>query len=612
MHKGMALSNEPATLNEDLLKPIPGPNPSGEDLRYHTDDPIYDQIREALREEDVRSIASNRERKVANYDSVGELATEAIAKKSKDLEIAAWLTEAWVKLRGFSGLIDGLELLYGLVSNFWDTVYPAIEEDGDVERRAGRLEWLSVGLDLPLRSVPLVQAGYDWLKYTESRQVGFESEAKSQTERQSRQEKIDQGKLAPEIFDKAFAETPKLFYKERQKELDACLGALDRLDMLCREKFGASYPSFAQLQKALAEVRHDVRLLLEKKLELEPDPVEETPLAEAVEETAAESSAPAVRTAGAVVISLEGSSEAPDRRQAISSIAAAARFLRQREPFSPAPYLLLRGLRWGELRAAVAVSNAALLEAPPTELRQHIKRLALAQKWDELQEAAEGAMALPCSRAWLDLQRFVVQACEARGPEYQPIASAIQSELKALLHDIPQLIDANLLDDTPAANPETKTWLAKLLEATPPAESCTGSIPGTDSNALGWPHRPADSFVLAGQALKAGKPERALEIMRRELAQHRSGRERFLRILQIADLCIAAGKASIAQPYLDDLWTAITNHKLEEWEDPQWMASVVSTLITSSDRIQNDGSLKQQLFERICRLDPVRAFTSSG
>ena len=157
--------------------------------------------------------------------------------------------------------------------------------------------------------------------------------------------------------------------------------------------------------------------------------------------------------------------EPADRRQAVAGVVAAAAFLRKREPLSPAPYLLLRGLRWGELRSASRLADSPLLEAPPTELRQQVKRLAIAKKWAELLEAGEQAMALPGSRAWLDLQRLSVAACTALGKEYQPIATAIQSELRALLNDLPELLDATLLDDTPAANPETKAWLQGLSAA---------------------------------------------------------------------------------------------------------------------------------------------------
>ncbi len=75
--------------------------------------------------------------------------------------------------------------------------------------------------------------------------------------------------------------------------------------------------------------------------------------------------------------------EPADIRQAVAGIAAGAAFLRKREPLSPAPYLILRGLRWGELRTASRLGDSTLLEAPPTELRQRVKRLALAKKWSD-------------------------------------------------------------------------------------------------------------------------------------------------------------------------------------------------------------------------------------
>src|SRR5208337_808275 len=100
---------------------------------------------------------------------------------------------------------------------------------------------------------------------------------------------------------------------------------------------------------------------------------------------------------------------------------------------------------------------------PPTELRQHIKKLAIEGKWEELVEAAENAMSLPCSRGWLDLQRFVVDALVGLGDKYAGIAIAIRSELKTLLRDLPQLLETNLLDDIPAANSETQAWLKELV-----------------------------------------------------------------------------------------------------------------------------------------------------
>ena len=179
--------------------------------------------------------------------------------------------------------------------------------------------------------------------------------------------------------------------------------------------------------------------LLQKKREFEPDPVEEAPApaAEAAGESTEGKTAAADGTAGSpmdLTFTMKGSAEPADRVAAIGSVAAAAQFLRKREPFSPAPYLMLRGLRWGELRAA---SDPAALEGPPTEIRRQIKALAMNNRWSDLLEVAENVMALPCGRAWLDLQRFVVEACAALGSDYNTIAIAIRSELRTLLRDLP-------------------------------------------------------------------------------------------------------------------------------------------------------------------------------
>src|SRR5580765_8695152 len=312
--------------------------------------------------------------------------------------------------------------------------------------------------------------------------------------------------------------------------------------------------------------------------------------------------------------------ELTDRRQAVALAIKAAAFLRKKEPHSPAPYLMLRGLRWGELRAATDLSDATLLEAPPTELRQQLKRLALAKRWEELLETAENAMALPCSRAWLDLQRLVCQACSALGSEYATIESAIHSELKCLLVDLPQLWDANLLDDTPAANSETRAWLRQLGEkpkasgsAPPPAEGAEPAADGTPAVPpvhSSWPARLPDIYELAQDALKAGKPEKAFEIMHQEISRQSSGRRKFERTLQMVQLCVAAGKDAIAQPLVDDLAAAIEAHKLDDWEDRDLIASALTTVMTVSKKVQGNASEKQKLFERICRLDPVRALGS--
>jgi len=48
---------------------------------------------------------------------------------------------------------------------------------------------------------------------------------------------------------------------------------------------------------------------------------------------------------------------------------------------------------------------------------------------------------------------------------------------------------------------------------------------------------------------------------------------------------------------------------LEEWEDREMVAGVLAFLLQFSKKIQADAKAKQAIFERICRLDPVQAFS---
>jgi type VI secretion system protein ImpA len=253
-----------------------------------------------------------------------------------------------------------------------------------------------------------------------------------------------------------------------------------------------------------------------------------------------------------------------------------------------------------------------LLEGPPTALRQYIKKLAIEGKWEELVGAAENAMSLPCSRGWLDLQRFVVDACVGLGSKYAGIVIAIRSELKTLLRDLPQLLETNLLDDTPAANSETQAWLKELVAepATPAPEATLSETPVVENHsAPGWHRKFVDSYDLARQALRAGQADKALELMKREVDRQLSGRGQFFRKLQLVELCIAAGKSQIAQPMLEDLASVIENNHLEGWEDREVVAKALVTILKHSQRVQADEAEKSRLFQKVVRLDPVQAIS---
>jgi type VI secretion system protein ImpA len=605
-------------LRDDLLNPIAGDNPSGASLRYA---PVYDKIKEARRQDDdAPQGAWQRERKTADFKQVIKLAGDALATQSKDLQLAAWLTEAALHLEGYAGLQQGLRLIRGLLENFWDTLYPEIE-DGDLELRAAPIEWVGTRLDVQVRKTPLTKGGYNFFQYKESRAVPTEEEAAADdTKRQAREAAIADGKITSEDFDRDSAATPTAKYQEWVEALDGSLEALEALQALCEEKFSDYAPSFSPLRTALEEVRHIANLILQKRLDQEGRPEPEPP-EDAAEQssgdgwstsddgwsTAAAAAAPAPARKKKVVAGIDPE----DAEDAAARLEAVARFLRQQDPSSPAPYLLLRGYRWGELRGYGESPDYSVLAAPPTEVRQNLKRLAAESNWGELLETAETAMAGPCGRAWLDLQRYVVRAADEWG--YSQISKAIIGELRALLTDLPDLPQWTLADDTPTANAETQAWIRETVLAGAAAGAAVSApAPSWDDEARAQapaPGEPAppDTFDLALDAARNGRAADAIQLLAEDIPRQHSGRSRFQRKLQLAQICMMTGHQALAHAILEELAASIDQHRLEEWEAADVVAHPLAMLYQCLEKLDGDPAVKQRLYARISRLDPVRA-----
>lgn len=58
-------------------------------------------------------------------------ASELLTTHAKDLQLASWLTEAWLRLDSFAGLAAGFALMAGLVEQYWEEgLLPAEDEEG--------------------------------------------------------------------------------------------------------------------------------------------------------------------------------------------------------------------------------------------------------------------------------------------------------------------------------------------------------------------------------------------------------------------------------------------------------------------------------------------------
>src|SRR5713226_5370396 len=263
-------------LPEGLLNPIPGENPGGQSLRY---DPAYDKIREARRAEEELQISEEASKrdvwartvKKADFVQVIKLSTEALSKRTKDLQIVAWLTEALLVQEGIAGLTQGLDLLRGLLENFWDTLYPEIEE-GDLQMRAAPIEWVGALLENQVHKVPLTKNKLNWFKFQESRRIGYEVDVNGNDAKMAeRQAAIEEKKCTAEEFDVAVRNTGESFFRQLTADLTAATASVQTLETLCDEKFGREAPNFANLKKALEDLQDAVREFWKPAEEKEPE-----------------------------------------------------------------------------------------------------------------------------------------------------------------------------------------------------------------------------------------------------------------------------------------------------------------------------------------------------
>lgn len=602
-------------LRDDLLNPIPGDNPTGVSLRYER---IYDQIKEARTEDDdsIPAGAWERVAKKADHPLVIKLAGEALANKSKDLQLAAWLAEAHVRREGIQLVPPCLKLFQDLQEQFWETLYPEIE-DGDAGMRAVPIEWAANRIAAILRESPLTRDGLNFYQYRESRAIGYEADAaSSDARREARERAIADGKPTAEDFDKALASTPKAYYVALDEAMVQSSEGVDALQAFCEGKYGDDAPGFGKLRTALEEVGHVVSALLAEKRKAEPDAVAVSQTAETAEpeaEAAAPAEISAAQPAGAPAARKTLSAEPADDDDAIRRVQSCAHYLQKNRPANPAAYLLQASLRLGEMREQGSWASYDFLVSPSTETRQNLKRLAAESNWEELLKTAIAAVGEPCGRAWLDVHRYVWKASSEAG--YSAVASAVISTLQGVLKDVPEIPSWTLNDDTPAANPETQRWLQETVLPPPPPVVATDSEPALVSAAPAQKEASPESgapdvLEIARDFIRRGQLPQAIQLLMRDAAQQPSGRARFQRRLQIAQLCMNAGQGKIAHPVLEELVKEIEERRLEEWEDGEMLSPALALLLQCLGGGDNNG-VRDALFARLCRIDPIAAMNFS-
>ena len=177
----------------------------------------------------------------------------------------------------------------------------------------------------------------------------------------------------------------------------------------------------------------------------------------------------------------------------------------------------------------------------------------------------------------------------------------------------PGLPDAELGDGTPAANAETRAWLKdEILPEPPPAPSASFTVDEprfeveSATTVSDAPDVAPDAWDEALELAREGRTSEGVQRLRRAVNAAATGRERFLRKLQLAELCLMAQHHRVALPLAEDLARQVDEFHLEEWEDEQLCARVWAALYRCLRHAVGEAGASerlQQVFTRLCRLD---------
>ena len=332
---------------ESLLVPISDENPAGENLQYSG---LHDEIREARRaDDDLEQGDWKRDLKTADWWQVFSLSTDALTEKTKDLQVCAWLAESLVKLHGLAGLRDGLKIMRGLHEQFWDTIYPEIDE-GDLDARANALAFMDRQTAIAIKDVQVTSASsganFSYAQYEDSKQFEIPEDLSALSSEQI--ERIDElkaqiaeeHKLTTDDWGKAKRATRRAFFEELYALLDECWVEYQSLDQVMDEKFGRQTPGLGDLRKTLDAIRSLVGNIVKEKRISEPYP-DELQQDSGVE---AEGDGSGAYT---IVPGTNGSIKA--RQDAFRRLSEVADYFRVTEPHSPVTYLVERAIKWGQM-----------------------------------------------------------------------------------------------------------------------------------------------------------------------------------------------------------------------------------------------------------------------
>lgn len=276
-----------------------------------------------------------------------------------------------------------------------------------------------------------------------------------------------------------------------------------------------------------------------------------------------------------------------------------ANHLRTEAIDNPAPYWMLRGLRFGchdllrPERIAQAEGNNGKTELPAPQGHARKKkeltdRLAAGQAADVVHECEELFAQSPL---WLDLQRIVAEGLSVLRADRA--LSAVQSQVEQLIKLCPSLPALRFADrdGTALADSETQAWLKQV---------CSGN------RAAPTPNHATKDLTETTEARLPSELLPAVRLLQQRIVQSVTGSQRFALRLQLAELLLVSDRSDIAMPVVEQLLQDVELHHLTDWQ-PELAQKSLRLAVRVARAAEQEPSARRTLWNRICKVAPADA-----
>jgi type VI secretion system protein VasJ len=516
---------------------------------------------DAANDEEYFKLSMEFPKTVPDYKNWIELSDIILKEKSKDIKVASWLCFAFYRTEQLKGFKNGLELVYHLLKKFGSDMFPA-----NPVHKSKAIQFLNT----------------------------------------SRVTKL----LERDEINKSNAETVKSIGELLKLITDECAKLLPGNEPVLQGLEGIIAAHIENADKAL-----------------KPSPVPEkkpTPPPQQ-QPVFKEPSAPVRQESTAPVAASRPASEDEAVIQLRHTLTYFYEVIQNNETVERVPesffaFGIARQLQWSSLVLPTAEEKVTNIEPPNDIIRNLLKDWHSQNKVDVLIPRIELEFIKDNSefRYWLDAQRYLVTALERKGGDYSLSAGDIKYHLSRLVKRLPELQNLKFRGgEIPFADKETLNWLNDIGKSAAVSSGQSSAVSSVSLTPIVDPTY--DDINKEYEEAVAELPKNfgeSFEQMQQKLKAEDRMKGKFLRRLNIANLCYEAKQYNVAKVNLSELKVMIEELNLAEWEpalstavwQSLYLTNVQLLFAVENETIKNQIESEQvELFNKIAKHNGILA-----